>query len=85
MKISREDFESILKGNVSNINIDKLDSSRRMVDMGLDSLGFATLLFAIEDKLGIQIDERQLEGLNTSSTLGDMVSIFERLGYQIEI
>lgn len=85
MKISRGEFIAILQENANGMRVESLEKSQRLVDLGVDSLGFATLLFAIEDKLGVQVDEAQLEGLNGESTLQDLTVAFERLGYQIEV
>lgn len=85
MKISREEFCQILLENVNDFDINKIEPEKRLADLGLDSLGFATLLFAIEDHLGVQIEESKLSGLNRDSTLHDFVEVFGRLGYEIEI
>jgi len=85
VKISSEVFRQILQSNVQGIDIDQLDLSKSLADLGLDSLGFATLLFAIEDQLGVEIDEAKLNGLNREATLGDFVEVFARLGYEIEV
>lgn len=85
MKISREQFQKILQENVNVIDINQITPDKCLADLGLDSLGFATLLFAIEDSLGVQIEESKLSNLNRDSTLKDFVEVFGRLGYEIEI
>ncbi len=85
MKIDRTDFIKIMQDNVSEIDVSRIAGDRRLVDIGVDSLGFATLLFAIEDKLGVHIDENELEGLNGNSTLKELSLVFQRLGYEIEV
>jgi acyl carrier protein len=85
MKINREEFRQILLENVNGFDIDQVAPEKCLADLGLDSLGFATLLFAIEDHLGVQIEESKLSSLNRDSTLKDFVEVFGRLGYEIEI
>jgi len=84
MKISKEEFKAILQENVKGIDVEALDKSNRLADLGLDSLGFVTFLFAVEDRFGIQIDEKRLEGLNSLSTLEEMLTVFEGIGLHIE-
>jgi acyl carrier protein len=84
MKISKEEFKTLLQENVKGIDIDTLDKSNRLDDLGLDSLGFVTFLFALEDHTGIQIDEERLAGLHGGSTLEEMLRVFEEIGLHIE-
>jgi acyl carrier protein len=85
MKISKDEFKAILQENVKEIDVETLNKSNQLGDLGLDSLGFVTFLFAIEDKFGIQIDERRLEGLNSESTLEEMIRVLEGVGLHIEV
>lgn len=85
MKIDRNEFIDLIRQNVAGGKVNELTMDTRLSDIGIDSLGFATLLFAIEDKLKIQIDEDYLEGLNSLSTVAHFVSKFKALGYEIEI
>jgi acyl carrier protein len=85
MKITRDDFLVILRDNVQGFEAAVLDGSKRLNEIGVDSLGFATLLFALEDKLGVHIDERELDGLNGESTLEQLSMVFRRLGHEIEV
>lgn len=43
------------------------------------------MLFAIEDKLGVHVDEAELDELNGESTLDELAKVFARLGYEIEV
>lgn len=91
MKISHGDFVSILKENVSNSseidvsNLSNIKMSDRLSDIGIDSLGFATLLWSIEEKLNIQTDDEYLESLNGLSTVSDLLDVFKALGHEIEL
>ena len=85
MKINRVDFQKILLENVNGIDIENIEPEKSLADLGLDSLGFATLLFALEDHLGVEIEESKLAGLNRESTLNDFIGVFGRLGYEIEV
>lgn len=45
-------------------------------DLRLDSLEFVALIQAVEDKLGIRLDEQEAAA---SATVGDLVALVERL------
>lgn len=47
--------------NVPNLD----DADRALFDSGLDSLDYASLLMALEDKFGIQFTNDELEDMNT--------------------
>ncbi len=85
MKISRSEFIELIKQNVSGAKIESVKPDDRLDQLGLDSLGFATLLFAIEEKLKVQIDDQYLSGLSGLSTISELVSTFKTLGYEIEV
>ncbi|MEB0140418.1 MULTISPECIES: phosphopantetheine-binding protein [unclassified Undibacterium] len=85
MKITREEFITIIKNNASEFDGRAISSTDQLATLGLDSLGFATTLFAIEDQLNISIDEAYLARLNSLSTVGDLVRVFADLGYEIEV
>ncbi|HEX7638289.1 MAG TPA: phosphopantetheine-binding protein [Burkholderiaceae bacterium] len=85
MKITRADFLALVHENVSGATVTRLDASQRLCDLGIDSLGFATLLFAIEDKFEIHVDDKDLAGLHSGSTLREFARVFQCLGHEIEI
>lgn len=85
MKIDREEFVEIIKKNVHGVNVDSVKPDDRLTDLGIDSLGFASLLWAIESRLKVQIDEQYLEKLSGMSTVAELASTFQELGYEIEI
>jgi len=87
MKITRSELLTLIKENVeSNVDIDTVIASDRLMDLGIDSLGFVTLLWCIEDRLGIQVeDDAHLQTLNASSTIEDLVIVYKQLGYEISI
>ncbi|WP_426207497.1 acyl carrier protein [Massilia sp. TWP1-3-3] len=85
MKIDRQQFIDLIKQNVTGVSIDAVKPDDKLSDLGIDSLGFATLLFAIEDKLNVQIDDQYLSKLSGLSTIAELVSTFKGLGYEIEV
>jgi acyl carrier protein len=86
MKISRSDFISIVQENVgSTIKISDIKLEDRLVDIGIDSLAFATVLWALEDRFKIQVDDSYLQNLNSLSTVNDLVALFKSLGHEIDI
>lgn len=84
-KISREELLEMIGKSVPGFDASQVRVDSRLVDLGIDSLGFATLLFAIEDGLGVQIDESRLGGLSGQSTLQELSEVFKGLGYDIEV
>lgn len=85
MKIARNEFIDLIRQNVTDIKVDSVEPTDRLSDIGIDSLGFATLLFAIEEKLNVQIDEQYLSKLSGLSTIAELVDTFKTLGYEIEV
>lgn len=86
MKINRDEFISMVKESAgSDMNVDNIKLDDRLADIGIDSLGFATLLWAIEEKFEIQVDDKYLEGLNGLSSVSDLIALFKVLGYEINV
>lgn len=85
MKIDKNEFVQLIKENATGARLNALGPESTLAEIGIDSLGFATLLFAIEEKLHVRIDEGYLEKLNGLSTIADLVATFRTLGYEIEV
>lgn len=85
MKISREELHKFVRANANGFDGREIKGADNLSELGLDSLGLATLLFAIEERLEIQIDESYLSGLNNMSTVADLVGVFKDMGYHIEL
>lgn len=51
--------------------IDNFD--KPFADYGLDSLDVSTFLLAVEEKLGVRIEDEQIPGLNTLNKLAAFV------------
>jgi acyl carrier protein len=85
MKISYEEFLSIVRANVaSGKKVEHLQPDDLLSDLGIDSLGFATVIWSLEERFNIQVDERYLEKLNDLSTVSELISVFVELGHEIE-
>ena len=62
-------LEEILRDDL-NVDISRVTRDSRLVDdVGLDSVAFAVGMVAIEDKLGVVINEQELL---TCDTVGDL-------------
>lgn len=85
MKINREEFIQIIRENASGFDKNEIVGTDKLSDLGLDSLGFATTLFAIEDRFSVVVDEKYLSRLNSMSTVADLVGVFGEMGYHIEL
>jgi len=56
-----------------NIDVSRVTPESRLVDdVGLDSVAFAVGMVAIEDKLGVVVNEQELLGCDT---VGDLESV----------
>ncbi|MBN4063141.1 hypothetical protein JYT79_00005, partial [Cardiobacterium sp. AH-315-I02] len=77
MKISSKEFIEIVRENSINFDGSEIKLSDQLSDLGLDSLGFATTLYAIEERLGINVDEEYLENLTDMNTVADLVGAFK--------
>jgi len=83
MKISKAEFISILETNTdSDFNFNLLTIDHKIDEIGIDSLGFVTFLWAIESRFDIK-DSSYTENLTGSSTIADLISVYKELGYEI--
>ena len=65
MEILRDDL---------NIDVSRVTPESRLVDdVGLDSVAFAVGMVAIEDKLGVVVDEQELLGCDTVGDLENVI------------
>lgn len=70
-------LEDILRDDL-NINIDasRLTPDSRLIDdVGLDSVGFAVGMVAIEDKLGVALSEQELLSCDTVGDLERLIQV----------
>ena len=57
-----------------NFDVSRVTRESRLVDdVGLDSVAFAVGMVAIEDKLGVVVDEQELLGCDTVGDLEDVI------------
>jgi acyl carrier protein len=57
-----------------NIDVSRVTAGSRLVDdVGLDSVAFAVGMVAIEDKLGVVVDEQELLGCDTVGDLENVI------------
>jgi len=54
---------------------DLSDQDRPLLEAGLDSLDFASMLMAVEDRYGVKIDDKDIPRLRT---IRDLVGYLER-------
>ncbi len=69
------DFREIMK---SNYGIDRVElSSNFKTDFDLTSFDFVNLICLVEEKYGVELEEKEYRSLNT---VQDLISYLERLG-----
>lgn len=61
----RDDVVAIINTVIRPETLDTSDESRPLLELGLDSLDYATALMAIEDKYGISFAEEDMERLRS--------------------
>jgi len=57
----------------------ELSLEKSFGELGLDSLRLSQVIIEIEDNLGLELDDGDVEAVLTSPTLGDMVGEVERV------
>lgn len=67
-----EELQGLLEEDLDLSPDDITESSRLVDDLGLDSVAFAIGVVAIEERLGVQLTEREIY---ESSTVGDLEKI----------
>lgn len=68
-------MEEIRKMFAERVHIDKVDDSKSLKDLGLDSLDVVEMCLDLEDKYGIQF---ATEELSSFKTVGDLLSSIEK-------
>ncbi len=59
-----------------NIDVSRVTPESRLVDdVGLDSVAFAVGMVAIEDKLGVVVNEQELLGCDTVGDLENVIRV----------
>lgn len=74
-----ESLQDIVLKEVSSylkIQVNGLSLDARLEDLGIDSLGAITILYELEDKLGIEVPNEVLESMRT---VGDILIQLQKL------
>ena len=85
MNISKFEFIKILKDNADKFDKDDIDATDLLSELGVDSLGFVMIIYAIEEKLNIKIDDNDLKSLTSTSTVADFVKVLAVLDIHIDM
>ncbi len=84
MKITLDEFITVVRKNASDdVVLKEIKLDDHLGDIGIDSLGFVTLLWDVEDTFKISVDDQCLEHLNYASTVSDLISTFGENGLTI--
>lgn len=84
MKITLDEFMAVVKKNAADEVNKEVRLDDLLGDVGIDSLGFITLLWDVEETFNISIDDQCLEHLNYASTVSDLISTFGENGLIID-
>lgn len=60
---------SVCQPNVPELG----DADKPLLDSGLDSLDYASLLMALEDKYAIQFSNEEMDGMNTVNKIAVVI------------
>ncbi|MGW0178172.1 acyl carrier protein [Nocardia sp. NPDC003345] len=69
----REVLDSILEEDLDLAITDVARTSLLVEDLGLDSVGFAIGVVAIEERLGVQLSEREMSEAASVGDLEDLI------------
>ncbi|MER2490604.1 acyl carrier protein [Catenovulum sediminis] len=83
MKITVIELKNILSSELEKGALDHIDESTNLEHFGLDSVGFFTMIYKIEDACNIEFDEETLDQLTLKSTLGDLLSVITAKGVEV--
>ncbi len=73
-----EEIENVVRTVLSDefkVKEDAIADAATFKELGLDSLDVVSFVMALEDRLGLEIPERELEGVRT---YGDALALLER-------
>jgi acyl carrier protein len=73
--MATEQMDEIRKGFAERLKLDKIDESKSLKDLGLDSLDVVEMCLDLEDKYQIQFTT---EELSSFKTIGDLLSSIEK-------
>lgn len=59
-KVTHEDVIAIIKGTGVRLDWEKLDPKESLADQGADSLDMINIIFAIQEKYGIEITDESI-------------------------
>ena len=65
MRVGGEEIVKLMQQCAIRIDYDNLEYSTIFKDIGLDSLDFANLLLAVEEKYGVTIPDEEVDGLSS--------------------
>jgi len=85
MNISKSEFIKILQANADKFEKEDLAGTDVLSELGVDSLGFVMTIYAIEEKLNIKIEDKDLASLTATSTVADFVRVLAALDVNIEV
>ena len=74
MNITSDDIKRILKKEVSpNVDVDKMTDSDSWTTAGVDSLDRSSFFLTLEEELGVEIADEDLDNLDSIQDLLDYI------------
>lgn len=73
-----DEIENVVRSVLANefkVKEDAIAAAATFKELGLDSLDVVSFVMALEDRLGLEIPEKELEGV---STYGDALALLQR-------
>jgi len=59
-KVTHEDVVAIIKGTIVKLDWEKLNPKESLADQGADSLDMISIIFAFQEKYGIEITDESI-------------------------
>lgn len=74
MDITIEKLKSIFKKEVdARVDVENMDPDQPIMDQGVDSLDRSSVFLEIEDEFGVNLDDNQIEQLDTLNKILDFI------------
>ncbi len=74
METEKKVIEILKTTKTSGIDYNTLKNDTSLGDQGLDSLGKMELFFNIEEEFGIEISDKEMDGIQTINQLTELIN-----------
>ncbi|RZS85976.1 acyl carrier protein [Pigmentiphaga kullae] len=69
MQISHDEIREIIKNVASSVDVAKIDPNTKLREYGVDSLDFFDIVLQLQEKLGREISDEEVDELRTLNSI----------------